>query len=71
MDNLEILKTLKNIFYLLDKRCDSLIDESTNISGDQGQFNFSNDGYMPEQNTGGHLDVECSTPVYLEPKKKD
>ena len=69
--NLEYLKSVDNIFHLSDKRSDSLVNEATDISGDQGKFNFSNDGYMPEQNTGGQLDVECSTPVYLEPKKQE
>lgn len=42
-----------------------------NISDNQENFTFSNDGYVPEQSTGGQMDIECNTPVYLEPKKQD
>ena len=64
------LKTVNNIFRLLDERSDSLDNEATNISGNHEHFIFSNDGYTPEQNTGEQLDIECNTPVYLEPKKQ-
>ena len=57
---------VNNDFFLLDVRKDSLLEEEQNFS--ENQDNFSNYGYMPEQETDKNLDVECKTPVYLEPQ---